>query len=200
MSVNSAGGRFRAMPRGSDMRQSGSPLSVEEGRRAVVSGGRQRRAAGSGRLPAIEYGDRQLPAPPTSSYARYVGRVGALAIALGVGAAIGSMPAVACADTTGSPVSTGSSSSSPSSSAAAGSGGSTSDTGGGGASSRGSVSDGDSADDESRPNSAGREESQPTGAGVSGGSSSDVGGDEESGSDAGASDSAQEQHSDDESE
>ena len=44
--------------------------------------------------------------PAASSYARYVGRVGALAVALGVGAAVVSMPA-AFADTTGSAGSTG---------------------------------------------------------------------------------------------
>jgi hypothetical protein len=33
---------------------------------------------------------------------RYVGRVGALAVALGIGAAVVTMPAVAFADTTGS--------------------------------------------------------------------------------------------------
>lgn len=40
-------------------------------------------------------------------YATYVGRVGALAVALGVGAAIASMPFVAYADTSGSSGSTG---------------------------------------------------------------------------------------------
>jgi hypothetical protein len=38
----------------------------------------------------------------SASYARYVGRVGALAVALGVGAAIASTPLMALADTTGS--------------------------------------------------------------------------------------------------
>ncbi|MBU3707459.1 MAG: hypothetical protein FGM50_12395, partial [Mycobacterium sp.] len=46
-------------------------------------------------------------------YARYVGRVGALAVALGVGAAVVSMPA-AFADTTGSAGSAGSTESSSS--------------------------------------------------------------------------------------
>ena len=44
-----------------------------------------------------------------SNSARYVGRIGALAVALGVGAALASVPAVAYADTTGSGGSTGSS-------------------------------------------------------------------------------------------
>ena len=58
----------------------------------------------------IEGRHRAMPLHPSlSGYARCVGRVGALAVALGVGAAIGSMP-VAFADTTGSGGSTGSSS------------------------------------------------------------------------------------------
>ena len=57
----------------------------------------------------IEYGRRAVSLEPSlSGYARCVGRVGALAVALGVGAAIASMP-VAFA-TTGSEGSTGSSS------------------------------------------------------------------------------------------
>ncbi len=54
------------------------------------------------------------PARPvvSSRYADYVGRVGALAVILGVGAAIVSLPAVALADTTGSAGSTDSSNSS----------------------------------------------------------------------------------------
>ena len=50
----------------------------------------------------IESGARVLPKPAPSSHAGYVGRVGALAVALGIGAAIASVPAVAFADTAGS--------------------------------------------------------------------------------------------------
>ena len=48
---------------------------------------------------AIEYG-RRAPQSLPSGYAKYVGRVGALALALGVGSGIAAMP-VAFADTTG---------------------------------------------------------------------------------------------------
>ncbi len=54
--------------------------------------------------------------PAGPGYCRYVGRVGALAVALGVGAAVASMPAVALADTTGSSGSSSSTSSSAGSS------------------------------------------------------------------------------------
>ena len=61
----------------------------------------------SGRAPkrhvrAIEYGRQTVAAAESaaSGYARYVGRVGALAVALGVGSAIVAVP-VALADTTG---------------------------------------------------------------------------------------------------
>lgn len=71
---------------------------------------------------------RGLPKPraSVSGYARYVGRIGALAFALGVGAAIASMPAVAFADTAGSAGSnlTSGSSSGADSSDSSGSGGS----------------------------------------------------------------------------
>ena len=54
---------------------------------------------------------RTSKATVASGYARYVGRVGALAVALGVGAAVGTMPGIAYAtpdtsspsDTAGSP-------------------------------------------------------------------------------------------------
>ena len=59
---------------------------------------------------------RLIAVPAGSGYAQFVGRVGALAVALGVGAAVASVP-VALADTTGSGGSTGSSDSSSSSSA-----------------------------------------------------------------------------------
>ena len=49
--------------------------------------------------PLIEDSSRVVSAEPTAGYARYVGRVAGLAVALGVGAAIASMPAVAFADT-----------------------------------------------------------------------------------------------------
>ena len=60
--------------------------------------------------PDARFTSSRAVAPSTvSGYARYVGRVGALAVALGVGAAV--LPvAVAAADTTGSAGSTGSSS------------------------------------------------------------------------------------------
>ena len=69
---------------------------------------RHRRTA-KGRVRAIEYGRRTAASTETVApgYARYVGRVGALAVVLGVGSAIASVP-VAFADTTGSPGSTGS--------------------------------------------------------------------------------------------
>ena len=50
--------------------------------------------------PAI---DTPVTSGHTTNCSRHVGRVGALAVALGVGAAIASMPAVAFADTAGSP-------------------------------------------------------------------------------------------------
>ncbi len=77
-----------------------------------------------GRVPMIEYARRTETAtqPKAVSYARYLGRVFALAAALGVGSAIASM-AVALADTTGSTDSSSGSSaaSSSSGSSAAGS-------------------------------------------------------------------------------
>ena len=57
---------------------------------------------------AIEFRVRKSHAAPESSSSRYVGRVGALAVALGIGAAVASMP-IAAADTTGSGGSTGTS-------------------------------------------------------------------------------------------
>ena len=66
---------------------------------------------GVGLLP-IQCGARAVPTGPPSAHSSYVGRVAALAVALGVGVAIASMPAVASADTTGSGGSAGSSSSS----------------------------------------------------------------------------------------
>lgn len=62
-----------------------------------------------GRVRAIEYRLRSVSAlePAIPSYARYVGRVGALAVALGVGSAVAAVP-LASADTTGSAGSTGS--------------------------------------------------------------------------------------------
>lgn len=77
-------------------------------------GGRHRCVPNHG-LRVIQQGGRVflVEAPPTGA-ARYVGRVGALAVALGVGAAVASMP-VAFADPTGSDGSTGTASSNPSS-------------------------------------------------------------------------------------
>ena len=70
------------------------------------------------RVREIEQRRAQQVEPLVAGYAHYVGRVGALAVALGVGAAIASMP-VAAADTTGS-----AGSSSDTSSASSGSSGS----------------------------------------------------------------------------
>ena len=80
--------------------------------------GRHRRAP-KWQVRAIEYRRRSVSQPTTSGYARHVGRVGALAFALGVGSAIAAVP-MAFADTTGSAGSTGSvaSATSPSVSAA----------------------------------------------------------------------------------
>lgn len=75
--------------------------SARSGRRATTGWGWARR---------IEYEARALPKPAVSREASYVGRIGALAFALGVGAAIASMPAVAFADKGGSDGSAGSSS------------------------------------------------------------------------------------------
>ena len=55
---------------------------------------------------AIEYESRLRAVPVGPAYARYIGRVGALAVALGVGSAIAAMPA-SFADTNGSAGSTG---------------------------------------------------------------------------------------------
>jgi len=63
--------------------------------------------------PRTDLARRGKPRGP-GSYARYVGRVGALAVALGAGAAIASVSPVAFADTNGSPGSHGSVSSGPS--------------------------------------------------------------------------------------
>ena len=75
----------------------------------IFAAGRRRR--GSANLRPIEVGTRTRAASELSSgSARYVGRVGALAVALGIGAAV-TAPALAGADTTGSAGSSGSSSS-----------------------------------------------------------------------------------------
>ena len=57
---------------------------------------------------SIEYGRRAVTETASRGYAIHVGRVGALAVALGVGSAVVAVP-VALADTTGSGGSTGSS-------------------------------------------------------------------------------------------
>jgi hypothetical protein len=72
--------------------------------------GRHRRTS-KGRVRGIEYSRRAVTAEESgtagSATARYVGRVGALAVAFGVGSAAAAMP-LAFADTTGSGGSTGS--------------------------------------------------------------------------------------------
>ncbi|MCH9768958.1 MAG: hypothetical protein K0U70_14285 [Actinomycetia bacterium] len=83
---------------------------------------------GVGLLP-VERGARAVPAVPPTEHSGYVGRVAALAVALGVGAAMASMPAVASADTTGSGGSAESSSSSSASQAGASPDGSAADSG-----------------------------------------------------------------------
>lgn len=62
-----------------------------------------RRRSSKGRVRAIEYARRAVTGtePSSPTYARYIGRVGALAVALGVGSGLGSLP-MAFADTTGS--------------------------------------------------------------------------------------------------
>ena len=84
---------------------------------SVISG-RHRRVS-RGRVRDIEYRRRAVGATDAaeSGFARYIGRVGLLAVALGVGSAIGSMP-LAFADTTGSAGSNGSASADASSSVA----------------------------------------------------------------------------------
>ncbi|MEI8084269.1 MAG: hypothetical protein WCI74_20700, partial [Actinomycetes bacterium] len=86
-------------------------MSASNSSTSSVSNGRHRRSAG-GRVRSIEYARRAVTATEftTSSYGRYVGRVGALAVALGIGTAIASSP-LAFADTTGSAGSTGATSS-----------------------------------------------------------------------------------------
>ena len=78
-----------------------SKTTFDDGRSA--RSGRHRRAAtGWFGVRRIESGARVLPKVATSGYAGYVGRVGGLALALGIGAAMASVPGVAFADTTGS--------------------------------------------------------------------------------------------------
>ena len=61
----------------------------------------QRRSL-TGRVRSIEFSRRAVAGSVSASgYARYVGRVGALAVALGVGSALASSLPVALADTTG---------------------------------------------------------------------------------------------------
>lgn len=90
-----------------------SSVSGSGDQRPGRSGPHRRATTGWGRVPRIESGAAVLPKPPASDYSRYVGRVGALAVALGIGAAIAAMPGAAFADTgsEGSEGSTGSSSS-----------------------------------------------------------------------------------------
>ena len=76
---------------------------------------RQHWLAGGG-APGTENGGPVFPKPADSGYSNQIGRVGALVVALGVGAGIASMPAVAFAETTDSGGSAGSSRSSSDSS------------------------------------------------------------------------------------
>jgi endoglycosylceramidase len=69
----------------------------QTGRRRGDNGGRHRLAAGSMRLVSDASGQWSLM--PVARPTQYVGRVGALAVLLGVGAAITGLPAVAAADT-----------------------------------------------------------------------------------------------------
>jgi hypothetical protein len=69
----------------------------QTGRRRGDIGGRHRLAAGSKRLVSDAPGRWSLMPVPRPTL--YVGRVGALAVLLGVGAAITGLPAVAAADT-----------------------------------------------------------------------------------------------------
>jgi len=110
-------------------------LQSTSGDRSSVGSGRGRQVITGVGVRRIKYGGVTVPKAPPSVYSVYVGRVGALAVALGVGAAIASMPAIAFADTTGSGGSTNaissSSSSGPGSSPVAGgsaSGGSAADS------------------------------------------------------------------------
>ena len=68
-------------------------------RRSAGPGRHRRVTAGRGPLYRIQDAGRGLAEPVAPGYSRYVGRVGALAVALGVGVAIASMPGVAFADT-----------------------------------------------------------------------------------------------------
>ena len=120
---------------------SGSTVSMSSApaRRGRHRAGGDRRA----QLRPVEYGGAiakvdSLGAP--GGHGRYVGRVGVLAVALGVGAAIACSPGVAFADSTGSAGSTGSASSS-SSSASGGSTSSGSSSESGGSTSSGSSSE-----------------------------------------------------------
>jgi len=78
---------------------SGSPSGD---RRSANLGRRRRASTGWGGAHRIQTGVSVLPTPAVSAYVGYVGRVGALAVALGIGAAMASAPGVAFADTSGS--------------------------------------------------------------------------------------------------
>lgn len=96
-----------------------SPYSGDlVGRRPGTGGGLELRSvAGVGLRHRRELRDRVRSGSATSDCARHVGRVGALAVVLGVGAAIASMPAIAGADSSGSSGSSASSSAGSSSGA-----------------------------------------------------------------------------------
>ena len=55
---------------------------------------RHRHTGGVNQVRPIELGARPISELSAPNYSRYVGRVGALAVALGVGAAVAAMPAV----------------------------------------------------------------------------------------------------------
>ena len=93
------------------MSSEAATLSRPGERRSERSGSHRRATSGWFGVRRIGSGAGVLPKPAVAGHAGYVGRVGALAVALGIGAAIGSVPGVAFADTTGSGGSTGSSSS-----------------------------------------------------------------------------------------
>jgi len=115
-----------------------SRSSSQTGRHRAPAGSARHRQRSTGKspVPAIEYGRGELALhwPTATGYAHYIGRVGALAVALGVGAALASTPALAFAYDAGSPGSTSSASSS-----ATGSSPSTTHPGSGTASSTGTA-------------------------------------------------------------
>ncbi len=140
----------------------------------------QHRSGPTSGVRVIEYGRRAASLEPSlSGYARCVGRVGALAIALGIGAAIASMP-VAFA-TTGSEGSTGSSSDGSSSTGSASGSGSRDGSSAGTSGSTAGATDGASKSAGQHPG-----ETSAAGSGSSGSGSGDGSSAGTSGSTAGA--------------